>query len=135
MVASKASVEELTNGLLTRATISSLVAGLSTKQDTIDSFSTLNVTAINTIDADVSGTLTAKLTKVVVAGTVENSPTSAEIGSTISLVRVTHGHHLDAFTRANGIGRTLYLNYTPVFALVIRLEVSSVSTATKVMTS
>ena len=111
VVASKASGEELTNGLLTRATVSSLVAGLATKRDKIDSFSNLNVNAISTINADVTGTLNANLTKVVVPGTISDSPTSAEIGSTVSLARFTHGHHIDSFTRADGVGRVLYLNY------------------------
>jgi hypothetical protein len=101
----------LNDALLTKASVSSLVAGLSSKQDKIDSFSTLNTTAINTINADVSGTLTAKLTQVVVAGTTNEAPTSAEIGSTVSLTRFTHGHHIDSITRANGVGRVLALNY------------------------
>ena len=96
---------------MTKASASSLVAGLSSKQDKIDSFSTLNTTAINTINADVSGTLTAKLTQVVVAGTTNEAPTSAEICSTVSLTRFTHGHHIDSTTRAIGVGRVLYLNY------------------------
>ena len=66
---------------------------------------------INTVNASVTGTLTANLTKVVVYGTVDTSPAAAEIGSTVSLARFTHGHHLDSLTRANGSGRTLYLNY------------------------
>jgi hypothetical protein len=47
----------LNDALLTKASASSLVAGLSSKQNTIDSFSTLNITSIDTIDANVSGTL------------------------------------------------------------------------------
>jgi hypothetical protein len=40
-----------------------------------------------------------------------NSVTCAEIGSTFSFCRFTHGHHIDSFTRGSNNGRTLYLNY------------------------
>jgi hypothetical protein len=59
-----AKTEGLNDALLTKASVSSLVAGLSSKQDKIDSFSTLNISSINTIDANVSGTLNCGLTTI-----------------------------------------------------------------------
>ena len=68
VVDTKATQEDLTNGLLTRATVSSLVAGLGTKQDRLDSFSNVNVSAISATTAAV-GTLTAGASTVLVNST------------------------------------------------------------------
>jgi hypothetical protein len=40
-----------------------------------------------------------------------NSVTVAELGSSFSFLRLTHGHHLDCFTRGSNSPRVLYLNH------------------------
>ncbi len=47
LVDTKASQADINNGLLTRATLSSLVAGLSTKQNKLDSFSEISISSYN----------------------------------------------------------------------------------------
>ena len=58
VVDTKASQEDLTNGLLTRATVSSLVAGLSSKQQSLDFASNVTVGALQAATMGVSGDLT-----------------------------------------------------------------------------
>ncbi len=99
----------LQDALLVRATISSLVAGLSTKQDKLDSFSTVSISEISATTAGV-GTLTAGLTTVVVNSTTD-FVTCAEIGSGMIYSRFNHGHHIDSYNRSDNAGRPLYINY------------------------
>jgi hypothetical protein len=110
VVDSKASAADLVNGLLTRSTVSSLVAGLATKQDKLDSFSNLSISGISATTAAV-GTLTSGLASIIVTSSGSNPITTAEVGSSASFCRFTHGHHIDSFSRNNNTGRTLYLNY------------------------
>ena len=58
VVAGKASAEDLTNGLPARATVSSLVAGLATKQDKLDFASNVTVGTLQATTGGVSGDLT-----------------------------------------------------------------------------
>ena len=101
VVDTKATQADLPNGLLTRATVSSLVAGLATKQDKLNSFSSVSV-----------GTLTSGVTTIFVNSTTgQPAVTTAEVGSGVSFCRFTDGHHLDAYSRSNNAGRQLYFNY------------------------
>ena len=101
----------LNDALLTKASVSSLVAGLSSKQAKIDSFSSLNLSSIDTINANVSGELNAGLTSINVTSTGTNALKTCDIGSSISVCQFSHGHHIDSYNRSNNTGRTLYLNY------------------------
>jgi hypothetical protein len=101
VVAEKASTAELTEGLLTRATISSLVADLSSKENKLDGFSNLDVASVG-----VRGVLSAGPTQI-------NSgaeDVSLIVGSDDSYLRVKHGYHLDSYTR-DGVGRDLQICY------------------------
>jgi hypothetical protein len=88
VVADKANSDDVTNSLLTRATVSSL-------------------TSINTINANVSGELNAGFTKIFVDS---NSQYSAEIGSSSSVMRFTDGRYIDSYGRTSGSGKGLVLN-------------------------
>jgi hypothetical protein len=101
VVADKASTAELTNGLLKRATVSSLVQGLATKQDKLDSFSNLDVASVS-----VSGNINAGTARIYSGA--ESVP--LEVGSATSFLRATQGHHLDSYS-SDGVGRDLYLCY------------------------
>ena len=106
-----AKTEGLNDALLTKASVSSLVAGLSSKQDKIDSFSTLNISSIDTINANVSGELNACQTTINVRSSSSSQFVIAEIGSSISYCQFSHGHHIDTYTRGDDTGRSLYLNH------------------------
>ena len=111
----KASTVALTEGLLTRATVSRLVSGLSEKPPMIDSLTnlitgTLTVSTVSALDVS-CGILEAGRFTAEVPSTGSNPITAAEIGSGFSYARFTHGHHLDSYTRGTDVGRTLYLNY------------------------
>jgi hypothetical protein len=48
---------------------------------------------------------------IVAPSTSSNPITAAEIGSSFSFARFSHGHHIDSYSRGSGSGRPLYLNY------------------------
>jgi phosphohistidine swiveling domain-containing protein len=101
-VAGKVSTAEFNEQLLTRATVSSLVAGLATKENKLDTFTALDVASV------VSGALTAGAT-VINSG---NNDVPFIVGSDESYLRVKFGHHIDVYSR-DGVGRDLNLcNHT-----------------------
>jgi hypothetical protein len=106
----KPSSAEITEVLLTKASVSSLVAGLATKQEKIDSLSSINLTAISCVNVDISGELNAGVIRAFVPST-SNVVVAAQVGSSVSFLQHVHGHHLDSCTRWNNAGRTLYIQY------------------------
>ena len=110
VVDTKAAQADLTNGLLTRATVSSLVAGLATKQSSLDFASNVTVSSLQTTTGGVSRNLT-------VGGAVNISGTTAAnqiTASTITATNVTTtSGYIDAFgTRCLGDnGSGFYLCY------------------------
>jgi hypothetical protein len=100
----------MNDALLVRTTVSSLVSGLSSKQDRLGIFTNVSISAISATTADV-GTLTSGVATIFVNSSSQNVVTCAEVGSGISFCRFNHGHHIDSYTRTGNAGRHLYLNY------------------------
>jgi hypothetical protein len=131
-----AKVSGLVDALLTKASISSLTAGLATKQNTINGGSSVNVgtlsaSTVSTTEgltcggyttliggASVSGTLAAQdvvMANLTVAGRIDtnsdSSAIAAQVGNSTAYIRITNGHHIDAYQRSNNLGRNVFINY------------------------